>query len=204
MKRLLVINGHPDPRPERFCGALTSAYVRGASSAGWETRCFNAGDLALSSIEGMARGECPPSDICEVISDIEWANRLAIVFPLWFDKPPEALRAIFAHLERGAGREGRKAHVIVTMDMPAFAYRSMLRPGAPKKGMALSIPGIIAEEPVLIGCVSSISAQQRRQWLEAVRDYGQKSWLGAAVGPSRTYVLASAIDRTVSQWWNGH
>ncbi len=204
MKRLLVINGHPDPRPERFCGALSSAYVRGASAAGWETRRCNVGDFALSSIEGMTRGERPPADICEMVGHIEWANRLAIVFPLWFDKPPEALRVIFAHLENEAGRKGRKAHVIVTMDMPAFAYRSMLRPGAPKKGLALSIPGVIPEEPVLIGCVATITAEQRRQWLETVHGYGEKSWFGAAVGPSRTHVLASMIDRTVTQWWNGH
>jgi putative NADPH-quinone reductase len=202
MKRLLVINGHPDPRPARFCGALSSAYERGAASAGWETRRVNIGDLPLSSVEAISQGEPPDADILGVLGDIEWANKLAIVFPLWFDRPPEALRAIFAHAEADA-RRGRKAHIIVTMDMPAFAYRSMLRPGATKPGLALSIPGLLPEEPVLIGCVTSITQEQRRQWLETIRGYGQRSWSGAAVGPSRTHVIASMIDRTVSQWWNG-
>ncbi len=203
MKRLLLINGHPDPRPERFCGALTSAYERGASSGGWETRRINVGDVPLSCIEAMTQGEAPGADVREVLDEIEWANRLAIVFPLWFDKPPEALRAIFSHAESTIERKGRKAHVIVTMDMPAFAYRSMLRPGAPKKALALSIPGVIPDEPILIGCVTSITPEQRRQWLEDMRNYGQRSWYGASVSPSRTHVLASMIDRT-TQWWNGH
>ncbi len=203
MKNLLVINGHPDPRPERFCGALTRAYEHGATSAGWETRRVNVGDLPLSSIESVSHGEPPDADVLDVLGDIEWANRLAIVFPLWFDKPPEGLKAIFGHADPESARKGRKAHVIVTMDMPAFAYRSMLRPGATRKSLAFSIPGVIPEDPVLIGCVSTITSEQRRQWLETVRGYGERTRLGASTGPSRTHVLASMIDRTVTQWWNG-
>lgn len=202
MKRLLIINGHPDPRPERFCGALTRAYEHGAVAAGWETRLIEIGNLPLSSIEAAGHGEPLDTDLLDVLGDIEWANRLAIVFPLWFDKPPEALKVIFGHADVESARKGRRAHLIVTMDMPAFAYRSMLRPGAPKKALALSIPGVVPDEPVLIGCVTTITAEQRRQWLETVRGYG-RSWLGASSGPSRTHVLASMIDRKMTQWWNG-
>lgn len=202
MKRLLVINGHPDPRPARFCGALTRAYEQGAASAGWHTRRVNIGDLPLSSIEAVSRGDAPGADVLDVHSDLDWANRLAIVFPLWFDKPPEALGAVFGSADVDAVHKGRRAHVIVTMDMPAFAYRSLLRPDAPKKPLALSIPGVIPDDPVLIGCVSTISLEQRRQWLDAMRDYGRRTWLGASAGPPRSQRLASMIDRTVGQWWN--
>lgn len=195
MKRLLVINGHPDPRPERYCGALARAYVHGATQAGWETRRTNIGDIALGAIEAISQGEEPGDDISKVLSDIGWANRLAIVFPLWFDKPPEALRAIFARL----GGTARRAHTIVTMDMPAFAYRSLLRPGASsQKSLALSIPGVVPDEPVLIGCVSSITQAQRHDWLDAMRGYGN-SWAGASAAP--TWTLSSMFDRTVSQLW---
>jgi len=202
MKNLLVINGHPDPRPERFCSALSSAYERGAGAGGWQTRRIDIGNLPLSSIEAMNRGGRPDVDILEMQADVEWANRLAIVFPLWFDEPPDALCALFEHLGDPHGR--RPAHVIVTMEMPAFAYRSMLRAGAPKNSATgLAIPGIVSEEPVLIGCVNTIDRNRRRGWLETVRDYGERTTLGTARAPSRSLVIASMIDRTVMQWWHG-
>ena len=34
-RHILVVNGHPDPAPERFCAALCDAYEEGAVEAGW-------------------------------------------------------------------------------------------------------------------------------------------------------------------------
>lgn len=199
MKRLLVVNGHPDPRPERFCGALCDAYLRGAAAGGWQARRLNVGDLSLASLEAVAVGESPDADIVAALNDVEWANRLAVVFPLWFDQPPEALRVLFD----SAAQPRRRAHIIVTMEMPAFAYRSLLRAGTPGKAAGLSIPGVVADQPVLIGCVNTITREQRREWLETVRQYGERTRLGLTAAPSRPLAFASMIDRTVTQWWNG-
>ena len=207
MKNLLVVNGHPDPRPERFCGALSDAYERGANAGGWETRRLNVGNLGPSSIAAMNSGECPDTDVLDTLGDIEWANRLAIIFPLWLGQPPDMLRVLFDYVDGAIPCDGarrRRAHVIVTMEMPAFAYRSMLRPGAPKKATELTIPGVVPDQPVLIGCVNTITREQRRQWLETVRRYGERSNYGTTAAPSRSLAFASMIDRTVTQWWNGH
>lgn len=199
MKRLLVINGHPDPRPERFCGALCRAYEHGGKAGGWETRCINLGELPLSSVEAVNRGEDPDTDILDVLSELDWANRLAIIYPLWFDQTPPALQAVFNADSAISVRPGaRKAHLIVTMEMPAFAYRSLLRAG---KAAGLAIPGVVAQEPVLIGCVNTIAREQRRAWLEMIRRYGERSTLGTTAAPSRSF--AAMIDRTVAQWWHG-
>ena len=207
MKNLLVINGHPDPRPERFCGALSHAYELGANAGGWETRRLNVGDLALSSIEAMSNGEGPDADVLNALGDIEWSNRMAIIFPLWFDQPPDTLRVLFEYIDGtipGDGVERRRAHVIVTMEMPAFAYRSMLRPGTPKMITDLAIPGVVPDKPVLIGCVNTITREQRCRWLETVRGYGERSSYGTTAAPSRSLAFASMIDRTVTQWWSGN
>lgn len=193
MKRLAVINGHPDPRPERFCGALSEAYANGASAGGWQTRRVNVGELSLSSIAAIDRGEAARGDIAAALCDIEWANRLAIIYPLWFDRAPDGLRALFDRLSMR-----RRAHVIVTMDMPAFAYRSLLRKGAPKNANGLSIPGVIVEEPVMIGCVRTITQDQRRGWLETARECGERRSCGTTPAPSRPFGIASLVDRTVT------
>jgi putative NADPH-quinone reductase len=193
MRRLIVVNGHPDPRKERFCAALTQAYVRGGKAGGWSAASLNVGELALSSLQGLSEGDQPDASAAAMLAEIEQADRLALVFPLWFDKPPEPLTTLFARVAP------RKAHVVVTMDMPAFAYRSILR--GPERSPMLAVPGIEAEEPVLIGCVSSISADQRREWLKTLRDYGERTRFGSAVIPSRVQAFADMIDRTVAQLW---
>jgi hypothetical protein len=37
-RKILLINGHPDPSPERLCSGLTSAYAQGAQAAGHVVR----------------------------------------------------------------------------------------------------------------------------------------------------------------------
>lgn len=191
MRSIVVVNGHPDPRPERFCAALAGSYARGAAAGGWRAGVVKVGDLSLSALDAMAAGEPTDAQAEAMLAEIERADRLVIVFPLWFDKPPQPLCTLFSRIAP------RKAHVAVTMDMPAFAYRSMLR--TPAASAMLEIPGIAAEEPVLIGCVSTIGPDQRRAWLRTMHDYGERATFGSAVEPSCVQSFAAMIDRTVAQ-----
>lgn len=186
MRRLVVVNGHPDPRRQRFCAALADAYVRGARAGGWHAETLRVGELALSALLAMRDGDEPETAAADMLMAIEGADRLAIVYPLWFDKPPEPLTALFSRVGP------RKAHVVVTMDMPAFAYRSIVR--GPSEAPLLAVPGVAAEEPVLIGCVSSINAGQRRAWLDAMSDYGERTRLGSAAVPSRVQAFADRVS----------
>ena len=47
MTRILIIQGHPDPDPARYCRALAAAYAEGAREGGHEIRVL---DLAALSI----------------------------------------------------------------------------------------------------------------------------------------------------------
>jgi putative NADPH-quinone reductase len=201
MKTLLVINGHPDPRPERFCAGLSSAYQAGAEAGGWEVRRLDIGACSLSMLEALKQG-CDDS-AKTMLDDMAWADRLVIVYPLWFGQPPQGLRTVFSYLEEAhlGPASGRKAHLIVTMDMPAFAYRNMLRPGGSDLLQMLDVPGLIADEPVLVGCVSTLEAEQRQRWIVAMRDYGLKTTLGSRSVPPRSASFAAIIDRTMAQWW---
>ncbi|MDR3526734.1 MAG: NAD(P)H-dependent oxidoreductase [Rhizomicrobium sp.] len=199
MKTLLIINGHPDPRMERFCAGLSAAYQSGAEAGGWQVRRLDVGACSQTTLEDLKHG-CGDSAKA-MVDDMAWADRLAVVYPLWFGQPPEGLHLLFSYLAQPGA--SRKAHVIVTMDMPAFAYRSMLRPGG-KEMLMLELPGLIAEEPVLIGCVSSLPLEQRQRWLASMRDYGLRTTLGSSTVPLRSASLGSIIDRKVAQWWGAH
>src|ERR1700744_979013 len=93
---ILVVNGHPDPRPERFCAALCDAYEDGARARGCATRRLDVGALQISALaasgaEGHGRND-PLSELEQAFRLLRAADRLAIVYPLWADAPPAELR----------------------------------------------------------------------------------------------------------------
>jgi putative NADPH-quinone reductase len=169
-REILIVNGHPDPRPERFCAALCEAYAAGAHDGGWRTGLLNVGELVPHAAVPVA--------LAGAAETIRRADELAIVFPLWLDRPPEVLCRLFslvAHQDKAdhtrPGRRRRPARIFVTMEMPAFAHRSICRAEAPVT-RALSLTDAIAGEPVFIGSVDTISAVQRAQWLRELHGAG--------------------------------
>jgi len=138
-KRILVINGHPDSRPERFCAALASAYQGAAAKAGFETRRIDLGALSfplLTRNEDFASAS-DNADIVRSQNDIRWADHLVFVFPLWLGAAPALLKGFLEVVARGGfgfnaaagpegahrGLTGKSARLIVTMGMPATAFR---------------------------------------------------------------------------------
>ncbi|HXM00348.1 MAG TPA: NAD(P)H-dependent oxidoreductase [Rhizomicrobium sp.] len=166
-RKILIVNGHPDPRPERFCAALCEAHAEGARAGGWQARQLNVGSVA--------------PDLMPVLESMHWSEALTIVFPLWLDRPPEPLRRLFdqvAQLDAAEntrpGSHARPARIFVTMEMPAFAQRAICRQEAPHRTHAFSLADIASGEPTFIGSVDSISVDQRAQWLRRLYEAGMR------------------------------
>ena len=137
-RRILVINGHPDPHPERFAAALADAYVRGASSAGHQIRRLDVGALDFPLIRSEAEFMAPPpAPIRDAQGAVAWADHLVIIFPLWLGGAPAALKAFLEQVFRygfalnppGQAMKGllagRSARLVVTMGMPALVFRGI-------------------------------------------------------------------------------
>jgi putative NADPH-quinone reductase len=78
-RRILVLDGHPDPRGEHFVQGLATAYRESALAAGHAVRTIVIASLdfpLLRSSEEFQRGLAPAS-IAAAQADIEWANHLA-------------------------------------------------------------------------------------------------------------------------------
>jgi putative NADPH-quinone reductase len=172
--RILVVNGHPDPRPARFCSALCDAYEEGARSAGWTVRRLTVGCLA-SGPAGLRNG-CSQETALE---DIAWATQLFVVFPLWSDQPPPILRDLFQEYValNGVDRRPmpkRPLRMVITMEMPAFLHRAMPQCGTEAKGMGgtITLPGFDDPQQDFIGSVAAIAPEQRRWWLQTMRASG--------------------------------
>ncbi|MEI9993495.1 MAG: NAD(P)H-dependent oxidoreductase [Rhizomicrobium sp.] len=138
VKRILVINGHPDIRPERFCAALSDAYAEAAAGAGHEIRRIAVGNLSFRWLSRFEDFRAQPDDagIRDAQRQIAWAEHLVFVHPLWLGTMPAMLKGFLERVACGGfgfdsgtagdpkrGLKGKSARLIVTMGMPALAFR---------------------------------------------------------------------------------
>jgi len=190
LTRILILQGHPDPAPERFCRALAAAYADGATDAGHEVRRIDLATLGfdlLRTKEDHDHGAIPPV-LAEAQQAVAWADHIVIVFPLWLGGMPallkgfleQVLRPGFAYRVEGGWQrllKGRSARIIVTMGMPALAYRFWFG-GHGVKLLERSILRFVGIKPVattLIGDVETMADDKRRKWLERLHDLGRRA-----------------------------
>jgi putative NADPH-quinone reductase len=175
--RVLIVNGHPDPRPERFCAALCEACLGGARSAGRQADMISPGALPSGDGQGSAHAS---RDLARALDLVRGADHLTVIFPLWLDKPPLLLSKFFRQVaeagthDRGGGFIRRSVHFVVTMAMPAFAHRSIsraTRSTSPSQDL-ISLLGVETDELSFIGSVDTISNAQRKEWLDRLHLLG--------------------------------
>jgi putative NADPH-quinone reductase len=176
-RRILVANGHPDPRPARFCSAFCGAYEQGARAAGWTVRRLTVGSLA-SIVDSLTDSQALEA----ALEDIQWATQLIVVFPLWMDQMPPVLCDLFEeNLARGnldLGLAGEKSvRTVITMEFPALFQRALLQCGICAGGAshAIAVPGFYHMRQDFIGSGASIPAEQRGWWLANLREDGARA-----------------------------
>lgn len=192
-KRIVVLQGHPDPDPARFCNALALAYQRGAAAAGHEVLLIRAGERDIPLLRSQwdfEQGDCPPA-LADIQRAIIEAQHLVIVFPLWLGGAPALLKALLEQVMRpGAvfepGRPGRwpqgrlrqvSARVVVTMSTPALIYRFWYR-AAGVKSLTRSILNFVGVSPVAtsyIGNVAGSPPADRERWLQRMEEFGKRA-----------------------------
>jgi putative NADPH-quinone reductase len=189
MARILLVNGHPDPEPDRLCAGLARAYAEGAREAGHTVDEITLGALDVPFLRGKAafeRGE-PPGALRPFADGLRRCDHLALAFPLWLGGPPGLLKAAleqtfrpgvaFEYLPRGRTRSllaGRSARLMVTMGMPAAVYRLVfLSHGV--RAVSRGVLGFTGFSPVretLFGSVAAASEATRAGWLAKARCLG--------------------------------
>lgn len=186
-RKIVVINGHPDPASARFAAALADAYARGASNAGHMLRRIDVGALDFPLVRSRAEFEddVPSPVIAGAQTAIAWADHLVIIFPLWLGGAPAVLKAFLEQVFRygfalrtgnaavGGLLKGRSARVIVTMGMPAPVFRWVFGAAglrALERGV-LWISGISPVRRSILGMVEGKPAR-REAWLRAMTRLG--------------------------------
>jgi len=90
MTHILVVNGNPDPAPERLTHALATAYQAGAESAGHQVRRLDIGTMGVPLLQAVADFQTEPeqADVLATRETLLWAHHLVFVFPLWLGGAP--------------------------------------------------------------------------------------------------------------------
>lgn len=161
-RRILILDGHPDPDPGRFCHALAKAYGEGAARAGHIVHRSSLSEMEFPLLG--SREEWETEAPCAVVrglqDELEWAEHLVIIYPLWLGSTPARLKALFEQVFRpafafggeaagpGVGRlKGRSVRIIVTMGMPALIYRTVFF-GHSLKALKRGMLGLVGFGPI--------------------------------------------------------
>jgi putative NADPH-quinone reductase len=191
-KKIVIIQGHPDPKKQHLGHALADAYAQGAQQSGHSVQWIEVASLSfplLHSDEDFNHGE-PPEAIRKAQETIAQADHLVIFYPLWLGTLPallkgfleQTLRPGFAfHYPKGHGwpikqLKGKSARVVVTMGMPAWVYRWYYHAHGLKnlKRNILGFCGLSPIKQTLIGEVENLSADQRKKWLDRMHSLGSQ------------------------------
>jgi putative NADPH-quinone reductase len=196
-RRILILQGHPDPAARHLNHALAEAYAEGARQAGHEVRVVEIAQLDFPLLRSQQEWEHMPlpAGLQGAQDDIAWAQHLVIFFPLWLGDMPALLKGFLEQIARPGfafqgdaaerasnpfifkGLKGRSARIVVTMGMPALIYRWVFR----ARGVGLlkrNILGFVGISPVrdtLIGGVDRLGEAGVHKWQDKLRVLGARA-----------------------------
>ncbi|MEM7504521.1 MAG: NAD(P)H-dependent oxidoreductase [Pseudomonadota bacterium] len=196
MRRIAIIQGHPDDNPARLCNALSEAYAEGARCAGHNVHVVRIATLDFPLLRSQAEWEAGADGTPEALVDVQRvctrADHFVIIYPLWLGTMPALLKGFLEQTfrpgialsnEGGSGFpkpafRGKSARVVVTMGMPAMAYRWVFRAHSLKslERNILKFAGIKPVRETLFGLVDRAGDERvRSRWLAKMRDLGGRA-----------------------------
>ena len=190
MKKVLIINGHPNK--DSYCNALAEAYIRGSISAGNVVEVLHVRQLNFNiNLEnGYSRKTELEADVVMAQQKITEADHIVIIHPVWWGSVPALLKGFFDRVllpgfafkykENSPMWDkllrGRSGHVIYTSDTPTWFYVLFFR--APSVNMVkkrvLQFCGITPVKVTGIGPIRKSSAAFRETWLRRVENMAKK------------------------------
>lgn len=191
VKRIVIIQGHPDRAGNHLLNAMADAYAQGAVEKGHDVRRIEVAKLEFEMMrtqEEFEKGDLPAT-LVDARDTMRWAEHWVVLFPLWQGTMPALFKGFLEHIFRpGFAMDyqakgfpkrlltGRSARIVVTMGMPPVMYRWYF--GAyGVRSFERSMLGFAGIKPIresLFGLAFSNEAKRNR-WIELMRQLGQKA-----------------------------
>lgn len=191
MKKILIINGHPDR--ESFNFGLSASYKLGAISSNAEVEELNIRDMNFDPnlhFGYRKRTELEP-DLLDAQDKIKWADHLVWIYPVWWGSVPAMMKGFldrvmlpgFAFNKRKDSLwwdgclTGKTARLICTLDQPSWYYKWIYRSPSHNamKKLTLNFVGVRKVKITTIGPIRLSKDRFRAKWLKRVQLLGQKN-----------------------------
>ena len=189
MKKILIINGHPDK--ESFNYALSKSYKLGVEKSNTEVKIINIRELNFNpnlEFGYRKRTELEP-DLLEAQNKLKWADHLVWIYPVWWGSLPAIMKGFidrvllpgFAFKKRANSLWSDKcltnktARIICTLDQPSWYYRWYYkRPSTnAMKKLTLYFIGVKKVKVTTIGPIRMSEEKFRKKWLKKVEKLGK-------------------------------
>jgi len=187
MKKILVINGHPDK--ESFNAVIAESYIKSALKAGSEVRYLAIGELDFNpnlQFGYHQRMELEP-DLVKALKDIKWSGHQVWIHPLWWLGMPAIMKGFFDRAflpgitfkrDKEGPTEGllhgRTGRIITTAgDLSLDIYEEIYVSSGLvqlKKGI-LEYCGISSIQDSFIGPLYELDENDRRKWLGQIENF---------------------------------
>lgn len=186
MKKILVINGHPNK--ESFCNAIAESYHKASAANGNEVELVHLRDLKfdLNLSNGFSRNIELEPDVIKSQQLITWANHIVIVHPVWWGSVPALLKGFFDRVllpgfafkykENSVLWDkllsGKTGHVIYTSDTPNWLYKYVFfAPSVNQvKKRTLQFCGINPVKVTAIEPIRKSTQKFREDWLVKIEE----------------------------------
>lgn len=189
MKKILIINGHPNK--ESFNFGLAAAYKKGALSSGAEVEEIVISELKFNpnlQFGYQKRTDLEP-DLTESLDKILWADHLVWIHPVWWGGLPAITKGfidrvflpgmVFQYRENSVWWDklltGKTAHIITTLDQPGWYYKfSFGQPSVNQlKKSTLEFCGVKPVKVTFVGPVKKSTEAFRKEWLNKIEISGK-------------------------------
>lgn len=191
MKKILIINGHPNPSSFNF--AIADSYKKGAIQSNAHLETIIIAELNFNpnlKFGYQKRTELEP-DLLEAWEKIQRADHLVWIHPVWWGGLPAITKGFidrlflpgmaFQYRENSVWWDkllkGKTAHIITTLDQPGWYYRFFYgRPSVNQlKKSTLEFCGVKPVKVSYIGIIKTAHEEQRKKWLEKVFGFGLRN-----------------------------
>lgn len=190
MKKILIINGHPDSKSFNF--AISEAYTKGAKSADADVKQLNIRDLDFEpnlKFGYRIRLELEP-DLIDAQEKISWADHIVWIYPIWWYGMPSLMKGFIDRMFLPSFAfkfkrkfpfwekllKGRTARIITTANTPYWYYKFFMRSPATnqlKKGI-LQFSGISPVKTTYLYSIKESSPEKREGWLKKIEKMGAR------------------------------
>lgn len=189
MKKILIINGHPDA--ESYCFAIHNAYKKGVLQSNTELKEIYVKDLKFNlNLEfGYRKRTKLEPDLLAAQEKIKWAEHIVWIYPVWWGSYPAILKGFidrvllpdFAFKKREDSvwwdkyLTEKSARIISTLDQPTWYYKWINKQPSHSaiKKLTLNFIGIKKVKFTTIGSLRLSKDSYRKNWLFKIEKLGK-------------------------------